>query len=262
MKEYACIVGLDQPEAEAIREHIDLPVFYRETLPGILVKDGQLWVETDSRPRFVPVTKVVYHAIYENDLDFMTGLAFWGGPSLPNARAMLDCRLKLPCLVRALQVTRFSFRRGYASANVTFDSEAEQVAKWGNWHCGENKIRFTGAWQGEESAIIEPFLQGQAVRVVMIGEQYWQIKLEGDDWLKSIHAPDACLMAVDPALLDDTRALKAAFGLEIIANDYIVADDSSRYLLEVNHIPNVTRFPEIWSAYRNFVANWLRAPLR
>src|SRR5262249_20694968 len=106
----------------------------------------------------------------------------------------------------------------------------------------------------------EPFLQGQAVRVVMIGDQYWQIKLEGSDWLKSIHAPNADFMEVDAGLLEDTRTLKAAFGLEIIANDYMVTD-SGKYLLEVNHIPNVTRFPEIWSAYRDFVANWLQAPL-
>jgi hypothetical protein len=36
MKEYVCIVGLDEPEAEAIRARIDAPSFARVTLPGIM----------------------------------------------------------------------------------------------------------------------------------------------------------------------------------------------------------------------------------
>ncbi|MEM6530672.1 MAG: hypothetical protein AAF653_20410, partial [Chloroflexota bacterium] len=34
-----------------------------------------------------------------------------------------------------------------------------------------------------EPSIIEHFYAGQAVRVVIIGDRYWQIKLEGDGWL-------------------------------------------------------------------------------
>lgn len=258
MKAYVCVVGLDDIEAAEICSTIDTPRLYRVTLPAIMLQDGQLWLETESRPRYVPVKKVVYHAIYENDLDFITGLAFWGGPCLPNPRAMLDLRLKLPGLLRALAHTRFGFPRGFASANAPFSAEQESVAKWGNWHCGENKERFTQSWTGAEAAIIEPFLPGTAVRLVMIGDQYWQIKLEGDTWLKSIHHASADFMEVDEALLEDTRRIKAAFGLEVIANDYIVGDDGQRYLLEVNHIPNVSRFPELWHAYRDFTVNWIQ----
>ena len=121
------------------------------------------------------------------------------------------------------------------------------------------KIRkqFTDSWTGNDPAIIEPFIDGSAVRVVMIGNQYWQIKLEGDDWLKSIHHSNADFMPVDPELLDDTKNIKNAFGMEIIANDYMIGHDGTRYLLEVNHIPNVTRFPEIWEAYRDFAVEWI-----
>jgi glutathione synthase/RimK-type ligase-like ATP-grasp enzyme len=97
------------------------------------------------------------------------------------------------------------------------------------------------------------------VRVVIIGDQVWQIKLEGDDWLKSIHHDTADFMPPDPELVADTKQVKAAFGLEVIANDYMVGDDGTRYLLEVNHIPNVSRFPEIWQAYRDYVIEWIRA---
>lgn len=261
MKDYICVVGLDEQEAKEICESLDVPNFYRVTLPTIKVQSGQLWVETESRPRYVPVSKLVYHAIYEDDLDFITGLAFWGGPCLPNARAMLDLRLKLPGLLRVMEHTRFSFPRDFASAQTPFQTEALAVAKWGNWHCGENKEKFTGLWTGGESAVIEPFIDGSAVRVVIIGEQAWQIRLEGDDWLKSIHHDTADFMPLDSELLADTKHLKAVLGLQVIANDYMVSKDRSRYLLEVNHIPNVTRFPEIWQAYRDYTVNWLQGML-
>jgi hypothetical protein len=258
MTEYICLVGLDEPEYTQIRERLDVPVIAHEILPAMMVDGDKLWMESPSGGRLLRVSTVVYHGIFENDLDFITGLALWGGRCLPNPRAMMDCRLKFPCLLRALDYTRFgSPSRGYAAPHVWFSSETERVAKWGNWHCGENKERFTGSWSGEEPAIIEHFLQGQAVRVVAIGDHYWQIRLEGDDWLKSIHHAAANFMDIDPDLLDDTLTVREKFGLEIIAIDYIVGENGDKHLLEVNHIPNVTRFPEIWEAYRDYVIEWL-----
>ena len=259
MKDSVCIVGLDEHESDAIRERLDVHVIAHVTIPGIIVQNGTLFVETSSKARIRPVSKLIYHGIYEDDLDFITGLAFWGGPSLPNARAMMDCRLKLPCLVRALDHTQFGGKRDFVSPQMRYETQTEQVAKWGNWHCGENKERFLGNWSGEYPSIIEPYFEGQAVRVVIIGDSYWQIRLEGKDWLKSIHDNQADFMDVDPELLADTRNLKKAFGLEIIANDYIVGADGSKHLLEVNHIPNVIRFPELWNAYCNFVVEWVNS---
>jgi hypothetical protein len=261
MTNYICIVGLDEAESTAIQERLDEPVIAHIALPKIMLRDGQLWVESDRGPKMLPVSKVIYHGIYEDDMDFISALALWGGPCLPNPRAMMDCRLKLPCLVRALQYTRFGDQRGYASPYVRYDTDFERIAKWGNWHCGENKERFSSLWTAEEPSIIERFIVGQAVRVVIIGDQYWQIRLEGDGWLKSIHHADASIMDVDRELLADTEAVRAGFGLDIIANDYIVATDGSKNLLEVNHIPNVTRFPELWEAYRDYAVTWARKVL-
>jgi len=261
MREYVCIVGFDAPEYTQIRERTDHPIIAHEALPLMQVIDGQLWIEGDKTPRMVPVSKVVYHSIYENDLDFIVGLALWGGPCLPNPVAMMDCRLKLPCLVRALQYTCFPLPgRGYAAPTATVSTEIERVAKWGNWHCGENKERFTGSWMAEEPSIIEPFVEGQVVRIVIIGDCHWQIKLEGDDWLKSIHHDNAAFMDVDPDLLSDTENIRRGFGLELIGNDYMVSLDGTKHLLEVNHIPNVTRFPEIWEAYRDYAVAWINNP--
>lgn len=254
-----CLIGLDEPQSVAIKSQHSGSLLVHETLPRILVRDGQLLVESASGFGLVPISKVVFHGIFEDDHDLIAGLALWNGPCMPNARAMMDCRLKLPCLVRALRFTDFGDPlRGFASTGIEYATSVERVAKWGNWHCGENKERFSDAWQASESAIVERYLTGNAVRVVVIGPHHWQIQLEGDGWLKSIHHPTARIVKADSRLVADTRKVAAGFGLEIAANDYIVTPDGRPHLLEVNHIPNVTRFPEIWEAYTEYVLEWLR----
>lgn len=253
-----CIIGLDQPQNDLLKARVAGPLTIHETLPRILVRDGELLVEAPSGFGLIPASKVVFHGIFEDDHDFIAGLALWGGPSLPDARAMMDCRLKLPCLVRALRYTEFGNPpRGFSSPGIDYATVVERVAKWGNWHCGENKERFQGTWCGNEPSIVERYIEGDAIRVVVIGQRHWQIKLEGEGWLKSIHHSTACLMEPDLRLVTDTRNVAKGFGLEIAANDYIVTADGQPHLLEVNHIPNVTRFPEIWDAYSDYVVDWL-----
>lgn len=64
-------------------------------------------------------------------------------------------------------------------------------------------------------------------------------------------------MAVDAELLADTQNIAKAFDLDLVATDYIVTDRGTKHLLEVNHIPNVTRFPEIWEVYRDYTVDWI-----
>jgi hypothetical protein len=169
----------------------------------------------------------------------------------------MDCRLRLPCLVRALEVTRFgSMFRGYSDRGTTVESDADAVAKWGEWHCGENKERFRGPRTCDVPTLLEPFIEGEAVRVHLMGERHWQIRLTGEGWKRSLHGPGAGFMPVDRELLDDTRRLQEHFRLEMLAVDYMVAADGTKHLLEVNHIPNVTVFPEISEAYLAWAARW------
>ncbi len=72
MKEYVCIVGLDETESNDIRERLDTHVIAHITVPGIIVQDGQLFVETSSKARVLPVSKLIYHGIYDDDLDFIS----------------------------------------------------------------------------------------------------------------------------------------------------------------------------------------------
>lgn len=54
-----------------------------------------------------------------------------------------------------------------------------------------------------------------------------------------------------------SKVIGRAFGLEIVANDCIIGEDGQKHLLEVNHIPNVTRFPLLWEAYAHYAVRWV-----
>ena len=79
------------------------------------------------------------------------------------------------------------------------------VAKWGSWPCGEDKARFDDAWTAEQPTLFERFVEGEAVRIVLVGEHAWQVRMAGEGWLRSIHDPRAAFMPIDPELLDDAR---------------------------------------------------------
>ncbi len=251
------LVGLDPPESAALRQRVHRQVLVCETLPRIRVDRGRLMVEHPNvLNAFIPVDRVVYHAIFEDDFPFLTALALWGGPCLPGARGMMDLRLRLPGLVRALAISRFAGNpRGYADPGTIVEAGGDMVAKWGNWHCGEDKVRFHETWTASEPTLIEDYVEGEAVRIVLIGESPWQIRMAGDGWLKSIHQLNASFMPIDPDLLD-ARRLAEHFGLATVGVDYIATPDGTRHLLEVNHVPNVTVFPEIREAYLDMVVAW------
>lgn len=260
MKKRLLVVGLDQPEIDELRERITGPILFHEGLPAYELVAGELRARGRDRPFLQRVDAVIFHGIFEveRDFDFLTALALWRGPCYPNALGLLDCRLRLPCLARALRVTHFGdAARGLVTGGTEVKVTQQTVAKWSNWHCGENKARFGERWQAEETSLLEPFIDGEAVRVALIGEQAWQVRLAGNDWLQSIHHPDAALMPLDPELHEDARRLQAHFGLEMLAIDYMCAKDGQKHLLEVNHVPNVTVFPTMRQTFLNEACRWV-----
>jgi hypothetical protein len=254
MEERILLIGFEEQEAAELARRMPSECVCHDMLPRILVQEGKLLAESPRTARYLPISRVVFHGIFEHDLEFLAALALWGGPCFPNPTALMDCRLRLPCLVRALRYTRFGGQRGFASPHAEYRADVESVAKWGNWHCGENKERFTGSWSATEPTLFEPFLAGEAVRLVIVGQPR-QIRLAGPGWLKSVHGTGASWVPADPQLVADTEAIRQGLGLDIIANDYLLSD-AGPYLLEVNHIPSVTCFPELWQEYLEVVSAW------
>ncbi len=262
-KKRLLVVGLEEAEMQVIKQGITCLLISYDMLPNIKLVEGILYVESTQVPdKYLEVHQVIYHGIYEDDFDFITLLALWGGACLPNAQGMMDCRLRHSGLVRALRISKFGkLPRGMSLKVQTWHADSDTVSKWGNWHCGENKHRFIGEWQASEATVYEPFIKGEAVRIMIVGEQYWQIRLAGEDWLKSIHHDSAGEMPIDMDLVADGYALAHYFGLQTVGIDYMVGDDGEKYLLEVNHIPNVTVFPFVNESFLKFAVNWCQATL-
>src|SRR5262245_37393981 len=209
MDDRICLIGFDAAEANELSERLPYECISHEMLPRIVVERGQLFVESPRGSRYLRVARVIFHGIFEDDLEFLAGLALWGGQCFPNPVAMMNCRLRLPCLVSALRFSKFGGpQRGFASTSAEYCADVESVAKWGNWHCGENKARFTGNWTAKEPTLFEPFIDGEAVRVVILGNRIRQIRLAGSGWLKSVHGTGAELIPLDSELVADTRAIQ------------------------------------------------------
>jgi hypothetical protein len=251
-------IGLERAEVNELRERVTMPVVAHDMLPKMQIRGGGLFVRRPDRDAFVPVEKVVFHGIFEDDLPTLAALALWGGPCLPGAHGMLDCRPRIANLARVRKVSRFAaLPRGYADANTTFPVGTDMVAKWGEWHCGEGKERVTADHGVSEPTLFEPFIPGEAVRVQVIGPKVFQLRLGGDGWKKSIHGDDTAFTDPDTDLVEDTRRLADHFGLPVCATDYMVTPTGDKHLLELNHIPNVTQFTEMRAAYLDFAAAWV-----
>lgn len=260
-KKRVLIVGLEESEILIIKQNLGFEylLVHYDILPKIQLIEGDLFVESPSvQNKYLSVDMVVFHGIFSDDFDFITLLALWNGPCLPNAKGMMDLRQRIPGLVRALSVSKFSgIKRGMIIGEEEYFAESEVVAKWGIWHCGEDKNKFAGNWKSQETSVIEEFISGEAVRIMIMGDQYWQIKLTGDNWLKSIHHEDSKEMQLDDELLSDSQNIAKHFNLQMVGVDYMIGSNGKRYLLEVNHIPNVTVFPFINEAFLEFSEKWI-----
>src|SRR5579885_303960 len=189
------LVGLDPPELAELLPRVRGAVVASEMLPRVRLTDGQLWAEDrEVWGRVAPVARVVFHGIfdYEKDIRFLTTLSLWGGHCLPNPVGMTLARPRVLNLAVARSASRFGdLPRTYLATGGNIAADRPMVAKWGEWHCGEGKERFTGERTFPEPTLLEPFVEGEAVRVQVIGREAWQIRLGGDDWKKSIHHPSA-----------------------------------------------------------------------
>jgi hypothetical protein len=255
------VVGLEQKEITTLRQKLGFGyiVLHHDTLPKLKLVDGKLYVASLTvLDKFIAVDKVIFHGIFENDFDALTLLALWNGACLPDAQGMMDLRLRIPGLARALRVSKFGgIKRSMVIGQQKWFSQSEVIAKWGIWHCGEDKHKFHGEWTSSETSVIESFIHGEAVRIMLVGDKYWQIKLTGDTWLKSIHHEDSSEITVDKDLLEDTKNLSRHFNLDIVGVDYMVGHNGEKYLLEVNHIPNVTIFPFMNEAFLEYAVHWV-----
>ncbi len=110
MKPRILLIGIQPEEIEILKAKLknDFLILAYDGLPKVTLNRGILSAESQTvAGKFLKIDQVVFHSIYENDYDFITLLALWNGPCLPNATAMLNLRERIPGLVRSLAISKF-----------------------------------------------------------------------------------------------------------------------------------------------------------
>jgi hypothetical protein len=116
------------------------------------------------------------------------------------------------------------------------------VLKVGNEHRGEGKHLIRSAadivrWDG--IATMEPFFDGESVRVLLLGEHAFGVRIHNDSsWIKNSPGASLELWDPDPAVVSHARRAMRHFNLEIAGVDYVI-DRSGPRFIELNPFPRV-----------------------
>jgi hypothetical protein len=131
------------------------------------------------------------------------------------------------------------------------------VLKTGTQHRGEGKYLIKSEsdipeWEGIAS--LEPFFEGDSIRVLIIGKNLFCIKLKNDkSWIKNSAGSDFDFIEKLPdALIDHALSVAYKFKLEIAGVDYIL-DKDKFYFLEINQFPGIGASDEIIDTARRFL---------
>ncbi len=138
------------------------------------------------------------------------------------------------------------------------------VLKTGNSHRGEGKTLIKNreewskaSWEGR--ATLEPFFEGESVRILIIGDYHTSFKLiNGTSWIKNSEGCDVEDWEPIPKMLEHAKCCNKILGLEVSGVDYIVTKDDF-HLLEVNQFPGLTSIP---SEDREKVKNFFKEKMR
>lgn len=233
-------IGLEPHVVEELKRALGHIVAH-DALPRVYSRKGQAFVESPSvwgsylRPR-----GVLYYCYFDNPGTARRALALSSTPTFPDVRATLPHDDKALSLIAAVKVDPAApIARGFIPAEQDIQlAEGETcVAKWGAWHCGEGKERFRGTARTPEPAVLEPFVDGESHRVLIVGNRAWQLRYKSDDWRKNVSAAVNEVPA-DSRLVARARATAGSLGLTVAGIDYILTGDAA-VLLEVNAYPGL-----------------------
>ena len=116
------------------------------------------------------------------------------------------------------------------------------MLKVGDEHRGEGKYLIRSAsdiapWEGIATA--EPFFEGESVRVLLLGDAAFGVKIHNErHWIKN--SAGARFEAWEPtsALIEHARRAQSLFGLEIDGIDYVLTREGMHFI-ELNPFPRV-----------------------
>jgi glutathione synthase/RimK-type ligase-like ATP-grasp enzyme len=143
----------------------------------------------------------------------------------------------------------------YYKDNLKFDYPV--VLKTGNSHRGHDKYLIINnefpKWDG--IATIEPYFNGESVRILIIGDKIFGLKLENyESWIKNAAGAEVYPFNPSENLINHAKAVANFWGLEIAGVDYILEDNGSFHFLEINQFPGIAATDEIVESAKKFLS--------
>jgi hypothetical protein len=248
-------IGLEPAFVDSLRQRLEARVVAYPAVPRLYSVDGQVRVESASvAGRWLEPSGVLFYGYFEDAGPARRALALGSTSTFPDVGATLPLDERAMALLLALRAEGLVSRRGFLPRGVPVTVEGEHVLKWGNRHCGEDKARVTGKFDPVNDAVIEPFVTGRSVRILLVGDRAWQLHYESADWRKNVGAT-ITVADVDPELLARARRTADRLGLAIAGVDYVVTE-SDAVLLEVNAYPGMEDLPDASEAFIGMAETW------
>lgn len=225
-----------------------------------------LWLEPDA---------VIWYGYFDTQegVEAKRALAISDTSSYPDVRRTIlhDDRLASLLLAKDAMERRFDRPRGWLPAGASTPAyEGAIVTKVGNRHCGDGKERHTEATTVSASQLVEPFVEGESIRVLIVEGETWVHRYEAEDWRKNVGATVTDVSSEERyrasyhgTLQERAYHLAKNLRLDPVGIDYIVPEKGDPMLLEVNAYPGLDG-AHCRPAYVRFVARacaWLRAML-
>jgi glutathione synthase/RimK-type ligase-like ATP-grasp enzyme len=143
----------------------------------------------------------------------------------------------------------------YYNENLKFNFPV--VLKTGNSHRGHDKYLIFDndfpKWDG--IATLEPYFDGESVRILIIGNDIFGLKLENhESWIKNASGAEVYPFDPSDALVNHAKSVAKFWGLEIAGVDYILEENGSFHFLEINQFPGIAATDEIVESAKKFLS--------
>lgn len=141
------------------------------------------------------------------------------------------------------QVYQMEYDENYIPLDFPF------VIKTGNEHRGLGKYLITKAneipiWEGV--ATIEPFFTGTSVRILILGDSVFGIRIDNaNSWIANSPGAEASTFVPDDKIVKHAKEVTEEFGLDVAGVDYIMEEDGTYHFLEINQYPGLDVSDEV-----------------
>jgi hypothetical protein len=267
MERIAC-VGLEPRYVRAIKKRPHGHVVTYEVPPRMYSLHGRLFAESLTvNGKWLQIDRLFWYGYFPDFPripEVRRAIALAAVPAFPDLDLALIHDDRVLSLILATRADpKLPIKRGYLTTDSRpFTFEELHVLKVGNDHCGDGKRLingYLGGNQGTLPGIIEPFIKGESIRVLVVGEKAWVLKYESKkgDWRKNVD-PVVTEIHFAPGIKERGQQIAKKLDLSVVGIDFIGSHEEGWQLLEVNAYPGLEDVPEAQDEFERLLL--LRLP--